>query len=128
MEAKIVEQVEHYFKDSSLVHDFFLKNEIAKNRDGWVTIKVLLTFNRLRTICDDPKKIAKAVSKSKSSIIQLSDDRLSIRRYPKKPIDLKNEGKPKGKALRDASDDDNGWYSDDQGDCCGDFDDMYDTD
>lgn len=40
----------------------------------------MITFNRLKLLCDDPEKIADAVAAVPSDIIQLSEDKKRIRR------------------------------------------------
>lgn len=40
----------------------------------------MITFNRLKLLCDDPEKIADAVAAVPSDIVQLSEDKTKIRR------------------------------------------------
>ena len=39
---KVARQVEYYFGDLNLQRDTFLKEEIAKDKDGWVTLETMM--------------------------------------------------------------------------------------
>ena len=54
LEGKIVRQVEHYFGDYNLPRDKFLK-ETIKSDDGWVSMEIMLKFQRLSSLSDDAK-------------------------------------------------------------------------
>lgn len=78
---QIIRQLEYYFGDINLPRDKFLKEQTQLD-DGWVPLNVLLTFKRLREICDDAEKIADVVSNSNSDLLKVSDDRKKLRRNP----------------------------------------------
>ncbi|XP_041368391.1 lupus La protein homolog [Gigantopelta aegis] len=82
---KIVKQLEYYFGDVNLPRDRFLQDQI-KADDGWIKIETLLTFNRLKKICDNIKSIAHSVKKSTSEVLEISDCLTKVRRSPQKPI------------------------------------------
>ncbi|KAJ3024372.1 hypothetical protein HKX48_000048 [Thoreauomyces humboldtii] len=84
MYKEILKQVEYYFGDANLSRDDFLKDIIAKNADGWVPLRTMMDFNKLRALCKDKDEVAKAVKLSKS-LMDVSPDGQSIRRVPKKP-------------------------------------------
>lgn len=90
LEKDIIRQVEYYFGDANLFRDHFLQAETAKN-DGWVTLETLLTFKRLSSLSKDPKVIADALDKSDEGLIEVHEDRQSIRRHPERPLPEKNE-------------------------------------
>ena len=54
LEGKIVRQVEHYFGDYNLPRDKFLK-ETIKSDDGWVSMEIMLKFQRLSSLSQDAK-------------------------------------------------------------------------
>ena len=62
---------QYYFGDANLLKDKFLNEEMKKD-DGWVTLQCLLTFNRLKSMSEDPAVIMTALRKS-------SDDLLEVR-------------------------------------------------
>lgn len=90
LEQDIIDQVEYYFSDSNLFRDNFLLGEIKKN-DGWVSLSTLITFKRLASLTTDLKQIADALDKSDSGLVEINDDRQSIRRHPERPLPEKNE-------------------------------------
>lgn len=94
LEQDIIRQVEYYFSESNLRRDKFLIQKVAEN-EGFVEISVLLTFNRLKSITEDAKTIADAMDKSPHGTVQLSDDRLKVRRHPDNPLPEFNESRRK---------------------------------
>ncbi|XP_059139256.1 lupus La protein-like [Physella acuta] len=82
---KIIKQIEYYFGDVNLMKDKFLKEKVQED-DGWVTIKTLLTFNRLKQLTEDPKVIFEALKKSTNQIVEVNEEGEKIRRNPSKPL------------------------------------------
>ncbi|CAH2354437.1 la protein homolog [[Candida] railenensis] len=84
-EDKVVKQVEFYFSDSNLQTDKFLW-KIYEANDGWVELKTLMTFGRMRQYRPEEKVIA---SLKNSEKLVLSANEESIRR--KDPLKDLNE-------------------------------------
>lgn len=101
-EMDIIRQVEYYFGEWNLNRDKFLRGKISDNEDGWVKLDILLTFNRLKAISDDPKVIIEALEKSPNGLVQISEDKQSLRRHPENPLPEFNEQRRKELALRTA--------------------------
>ncbi|ESN93098.1 hypothetical protein HELRODRAFT_69844, partial [Helobdella robusta] len=76
---------QYYFGDSNLARDKFLLEQI-KLDDGWVSMETLLKFNRLKQITEDPAVVVDALKKSTAGLIEISEDKLKIRRDPSKPL------------------------------------------
>ncbi|XP_037811333.1 la protein homolog [Lucilia sericata] len=95
IEKKIIQQVEYYFGDANLNRDKFLLEQVGKDEEGWVPISVLLTFKRLAALSTDSNIIADAMMKSDNGLVEVSDDKLKIRRHPEKPIPEHNEERRK---------------------------------
>lgn len=89
-ELEIIKQVEYYFSDANLARDKFLTAE-TKKENGWVTLEVLLTFKRLLALSDDTNVIVDALVKSNNDLLQISKDRLKVRRNPARPLPEQNE-------------------------------------
>ena len=51
--------------------DRFLIEEVKKD-DGWVTLKTLLTFNRLKAMSDDATAIVSALKKSTNDLLEVN--------------------------------------------------------
>ena len=84
----ILKQIEFYFSDSNLRKDKFLIEKINSNVDGYVLIDVLLTFNRLKKLSEDKNIIVEAIKDS--NIVEVSEDKLSIRRKNVYNVDSNN--------------------------------------
>ncbi|XP_067891484.1 lupus La protein isoform X2 [Heterodontus francisci] len=85
LEKKICEQIEYYFGDHNLPRDKFLKEQI-KLDDGWVPLEIMIKFNRLSRLTTDFTVIVEGLKKSKSGLLEISEDKTKIRRSPSKPL------------------------------------------
>ncbi|GAB1604810.1 lupus La protein-like [Argonauta hians] len=85
LEQKIIRQIEYYFGDINLSRDRFLQDQI-KLDDGWVTMEIMLKFNRLKTLSEDAQVICDAIKKSKSGLMEVNEDSTKIRRSSEKPL------------------------------------------
>lgn len=94
LEQDIIRQIEYYFSEMNLRRDKFLIQKVSED-EGWVEISVLLTFNRLKSITEDPKAIAAALEKSPNGTVQVSEDHLKFRRHPESPLPEFNESRRK---------------------------------
>ncbi|XP_072936301.1 la protein homolog [Epargyreus clarus] len=92
LEESIIRQMEYYFSDINLPRDKFL-NEQTKLDDGWVPLEVLTRFNRLSKLTTDVDVIVKALQKSTSGLLEISDTK--VRRSPKMPIPEMTEDRRK---------------------------------
>uniref|UniRef100_A0AC34FVU9 Uncharacterized protein n=1 Tax=Panagrolaimus sp. ES5 TaxID=591445 RepID=A0AC34FVU9_9BILA len=79
---KIVQQ--YYFDDINLYKDAFLKAYHKGSIEGWLPIDVLMTFKHLKEISKNRKEIIHAI-KYFSLLVELSDDKESVRRRRDKP-------------------------------------------
>ncbi|RXN34821.1 lupus La [Labeo rohita] len=90
LEKKVAEQIEYYFGDHNLPRDKFLKEQLQLD-DGWVTLETMLKFNRLKTLTSDAAVIVESLQKSKTGLLEVSEDKTKIRRNPNKPLPENNE-------------------------------------
>eukprot|EP00009_Paramoeba_aestuarina_P002445 CAMPEP_0201509932 /NCGR_PEP_ID=MMETSP0161_2-20130828/2836_1 /ASSEMBLY_ACC=CAM_ASM_000251 /TAXON_ID=180227 /ORGANISM="Neoparamoeba aestuarina, Strain SoJaBio B1-5/56/2" /LENGTH=371 /DNA_ID=CAMNT_0047905031 /DNA_START=22 /DNA_END=1137 /DNA_ORIENTATION=- len=74
---RIRKQIEFYFSDSNFRDDKFLRGEAAKN-EGFVEVKVLGSFNRVKQLTTDDSVIVRALKDSSSLI--LSEDEKMVKR------------------------------------------------
>lgn len=102
LESGIIRQIEYYFSECNMNRDKFLRGKISDNEDGWVPISVLLTFNRLKALSEDPKVITDALEKATSGLVQISEDKQSLRRHPENPLPEFNETRRKELSSRTA--------------------------
>ena len=47
MQAQIVEQVEYYFSDAHILKDAFLLKHARRNRDGFISLKLITSFKKV---------------------------------------------------------------------------------
>ncbi|XP_062383361.1 lupus La protein [Sardina pilchardus] len=90
LEKKVADQIEYYFGDHNLVRDKFLKEQLQVD-DGWVTLETMLKFNRLRTLTTEESVIVEALRKSKTGLLEVSEDKTKIRRCLSKPLPEMND-------------------------------------
>lgn len=88
---KIVEQVEFYFSDDSLLKDAFLLKHVRRNKEGFVSLKLVSSFKRVRALVKDWRVVGVAI-KRKSKKIELNDIETKIRRID--PLPLYDETTP----------------------------------
>uniref|UniRef100_A0A3Q2NSN0 Lupus La protein homolog n=1 Tax=Fundulus heteroclitus TaxID=8078 RepID=A0A3Q2NSN0_FUNHE len=89
-EMKVARQVEYYFGDHNLPRDKFLKEQLQLD-DGWVTLETMLKFNRLKSLTTETSVVVSALQKSKSGLLEISEDKTKIRRSPDKPLPELND-------------------------------------
>ena len=85
MAEKIKDQVEFYFSESNLRKDKFLQTKIKADKEGWVGIDVLLTFNKLKSLTTEAKVVVDALKGS--DLCEVNDDGDKLRRSADLPPD-----------------------------------------
>lgn len=90
LQAQIVKQIEYYFGDANLARDKFLSEEVTKD-NGWVALEVLLKFKRMQVLTTDAEVVCAALDTSDEGLVEISEDRLKIRRHPERPLPEQNE-------------------------------------
>ena len=84
-EFKIIDQVEYYFSNENLANGRYLQKKIKEN-NGWISLKVLLTFHRLAKLTNDARDVVSSLKKSESGLLEVDEKNQSIRRCPSKPL------------------------------------------
>ncbi|KAJ8416838.1 hypothetical protein AAFF_G00327160 [Aldrovandia affinis] len=90
LEKKVVDQIEYYFGDHNLPRDKFLKEQLQLD-DGWVTLETMIKFNRLKCLTTDFNIIIDSLKKSKTGLLEISEDKTKIRRSLDKPLPEVND-------------------------------------
>ncbi|KAL0051706.1 hypothetical protein WJX82_000772 [Trebouxia sp. C0006] len=67
--AKIVKQVNFYFSNTNLPTDNFLLKEVRKTPEGWVPIRLIASFKRMKSLSKDIKVIAAALETSTELVV-----------------------------------------------------------
>ncbi|XP_063617925.1 la protein homolog [Cydia splendana] len=94
LESAIIRQIEYYFGDLNLPRDKFLREQV-KLDDGWIPFDILIKFNRLAKLTTDLELIAKLLGRSRSGLLEISEDNKKVRRSPDMPLPEMNEERRK---------------------------------
>lgn len=81
--AKIVNQIEYYFSDANILNDTYLLKHIKRNKQGFVSIKVISTFKKTKKLSKDPRVIAYALRRSQK--LQVNEPGTKVRRIDPLP-------------------------------------------
>ncbi|XP_075469153.1 la-related protein 6-like [Ascaphus truei] len=92
---KIVSQVEFYLADENLSRDAFLLKHVQKNKMGYVSIKLLTSFKKVKYLTRDWRKTLYALQFSE--ILEVNEEGTKVRR--KNPIPDSLLGLPPTKLL-----------------------------
>jgi len=81
---KIVAQVEFYFGDANITKDKFLLKHVKKNKEGFVSLKLISSFKRVKHLTKDWRQVAEAIER-KSSKLEVNDLKTKVRRLEALP-------------------------------------------
>merc|ERR1712168_1077682 len=62
--AKIVAQVEFYFSNANVAKDKFLLKHIRRNKEGYVSLKLVSSFKKVKQLTKDWRVVAFSLNKS----------------------------------------------------------------
>ena len=82
--SRIVAQVEFYFSDANVAKDKFLLKHIRRNKEGYVSLKLVSSFKKVKQLTKDWRVVSHSLNKI-SSKIQINDLRTKIRRVDPLP-------------------------------------------
>lgn len=81
---KLVSQIEYYLSDENLEHDAFLLKHVRRNKLGFVSVKLLTSFKKVKHLTRDWRTTAYALKHSK--ILELNDEGRKVRRTSSVPV------------------------------------------
>lgn len=64
MADKICQQVEFYFSDANITKDAFLLKHVKRNKEGYVSLKLISSFKRVKHLTKDWRVVAHALKRS----------------------------------------------------------------
>ncbi|XP_047593929.1 la-related protein 6 [Lutra lutra] len=88
---KLVDQIEFYFSDENLEKDAFLLKHVRRNKLGYVSVKLLTSFKKVKHLTRDWRTTAHALKYSVS--LELNEDQRKVRRTTPVPL-FPNENLP----------------------------------
>ena len=83
LRERIMKQVEWYFSDENLLKDSFLMKHINRNKQGYVSLKLVASLRKVKTLTKDWQAVL--VSVKDSSLLALNDEGTKIRRTAPAP-------------------------------------------
>ena len=63
---KIVAQVEFYFGDANITKDKFLLKHVKRNKEGFVSLKLISSFKRVKHLTKDWRQVGSKPVQSKT--------------------------------------------------------------
>ncbi|XP_071753473.2 la-related protein 6a [Centroberyx gerrardi] len=81
---KLVAQIEYYLSDENLEHDAFLLKHVRRNKLGFVSVKLLTSFKKVKHLTRDWRTTAYALRHS--TILELNDEGRKVRRRSMVPV------------------------------------------
>lgn len=84
LSQKIVTQVEYYFSDDNLVKDSFLMQRINRDKRGFVDLKLIASFKKMKKLTQDVNVIAAALHNSRK--LEVNKAGTMVRRVAPLPL------------------------------------------
>ncbi|KAJ8343225.1 hypothetical protein SKAU_G00305540 [Synaphobranchus kaupii] len=87
---KLVAQIEYYLSDENLEHDAFLLKHVRRNKLGFVSVKLLTSFKKVKHLTRDWRTTAYALRQS--TLLELNEEGRKVRRRSPVPMAGGGEG------------------------------------
>lgn len=81
---RIVDQVEYYFSDENIVKDAFLLKHVRRNKEGYVSLKLIASFKRVKHIARDWRVVRVALERSTK--LEINESGTKLRRRDPLPL------------------------------------------
>lgn len=75
---KIIKQVEFYFSDTNILKDSFLLKHVRRNKMGYVSIKLITSFKKVKTLTKDYRVVAFSLRQSVE--LEVNEEGTKVRR------------------------------------------------
>lgn len=80
---RIIQQVEFYFSNESILKDAFLLKHVRRNKQGYVSIKLITSFKRVKGLTKDYRVVAYALKQSDK--LEVNPENTKVRRLEPLP-------------------------------------------
>lgn len=87
---RILDQVEFYFSDANIVKDAFLLKHVRRNKEGYVSLKLISSFKRVKHLAKDWRAVAHAIALSEK--LEVNESGTKLRR--KEPLPAYDQTTP----------------------------------
>ncbi|KAK2847842.1 hypothetical protein Q7C36_009524 [Tachysurus vachellii] len=81
---KLIAQIEYYLSDENLEHDAFLLKHVRRNKLGFVSVKLLTSFKKVKHLTRDWRTTAYALRHS--TLLELNEEGRKVRRRTSVPV------------------------------------------
>lgn len=81
--SSIMKTVEYYLSDANILKDPFLLKHVRRNKEGYVSLKLLASFRKVRSLSRNWKAVAYSIQKS--TLLALNSDGTKVRRLQPLP-------------------------------------------
>lgn len=75
---KIIKQVEFYFSDANILKDAFLLKHVRRNKQGYVSIKLITSFKKMKSMTKDYRVVAYSLRHSDK--LEVNEEGRKVRR------------------------------------------------
>ena len=82
LSKKIVTQMEYYFCDENLKNDIFMIGQLKKSSNGYISLKTVSNFKKIRKLSKNPKVIKKSISAFSNALVLNQKQTMIKRRIP----------------------------------------------
>lgn len=76
---RIVAQVEYYFSDENILRDSFLLKHVRRNREGYVSLKLMASFRKVKSLTKNWELVREAL-RSSSTRLEVNAEGTKVRR------------------------------------------------
>lgn len=83
---KVVELIEFYLSDTNLAKDMFLLKHVSKHREGYVSVRLMTSYKKVKRITKDWNIVSQSLKSSK--MLELNEDGTKVRRRNPLPLHL----------------------------------------
>lgn len=78
LKEKIIAQVEFYFSDANILKDAFLLKHVRRNKQGFVSLKLITSFRKVKSLTKDYRTVAYSLRQSEQ--LEVNEDSTKVRR------------------------------------------------
>lgn len=89
---RIQELVEYYLSEANLVKDMFMLKHVTKHREGYVSLKLLATYKKVKHLTKDWRVVAHTLRDSKA--LELNPEGSKVRRRHVLPQEMDEDTRP----------------------------------
>ncbi|XP_013781104.1 la-related protein 6-like [Limulus polyphemus] len=78
---KIIKEVEYYFSNENLLKDSFLLKHIKRNKQGYVSLKLVASFRKVKRLSKDCEVIAYSLRQSEKLDLNTEGTKIKLKNY-----------------------------------------------